>query len=74
MEFFDDFKVEGPNGTHQCIVTEVLGPSIGADVDEIYDEEWYPIEIAKMLVAQVIRGVAYLHSCGVVHGGKGSLS
>jgi serine/threonine protein kinase len=72
MDFFDDFKVEGPNGTHQCIVTEVLGPSIGADVDEIYDEEWYPIEMAKMLVAQVIRGVAYLRSCGVVHGGKPS--
>jgi serine/threonine-protein kinase SRPK3 len=70
MEFFDDFKVEGPNGIHQCIVTEVLGPSIGTDVDEIYDEEWYPIEIAKMLVTQVIRGVAYLHTCGVVHGGK----
>ncbi|KAJ6613433.1 kinase-like domain-containing protein [Mycena sp. CBHHK59/15] len=68
MEFLDDFKVEGPNGTHQCIVTEVLGPSIGTDVDEIYDEERYPIEIAKKLVAQVIRGVAYLHSCGVVHG------
>ena len=72
MEFLDDFKVEGPNGTHQCIVTEVLGPSIGADAEEIYGEERYPIEIAKKLVAQVIRGVAYLHSCGVVHGGKWS--
>jgi serine/threonine protein kinase len=70
MELLDDFMVEGPNGTHQCIVTEVLGPSIGADVDEIYDEERYPIDIAKKLVAQVIRGVAYLHSCGVIHGGK----
>ena len=66
MEFWDDFEVEGPNGTHQCIVTEVLGPSIGANVDEIYDEERYPIEIATELVAQVICGVAYLHSCGVV--------
>ena len=72
MEFLDDFEVEGPNGTHQCIVTEVLGPSIGADVDEIYDEERYPINIAKKLVAQVMCGVAYLHSCGVVHGGKWS--
>ena len=33
MEFLDDFEVETlkdqmlPNGTHQCIVTEVLGPS-----------------------------------------------
>jgi serine/threonine-protein kinase SRPK3 len=70
MEYLDAFKVEGPNGTHQCIVTEVLGPSIGADVEEIYGEERYPIEVAKKLVAQVIRGVAYLHSCGIIHGGK----
>ncbi|KAF8521833.1 kinase-like domain-containing protein [Gautieria morchelliformis] len=69
VEYLDDFKLEGPNGTHQCIVTEVLGPSIDAhEIDEIYDEEKYPIEIAKNLVAQVMRGVAYLHSCGVVHG------
>ena len=68
----DNFKVKGPNGMHQCIVTEVLGPSIGADVDDIYSEEQYPIEISKKLVAQIIRGVAYLQSCGVVHGGKWS--
>ncbi|KAF8509959.1 kinase-like domain-containing protein [Gautieria morchelliformis] len=69
VEYLDDFKVEGPNGTHQCIVTEVLGPSIGVHyIDEIYDKEQYPIDIAKNLVAQVMRGVAYLHSCGVVHG------
>ncbi|KAF8485412.1 kinase-like domain-containing protein [Gautieria morchelliformis] len=69
VEYLDDFKVEGPNGTDQCIVTEVLGPSIGDDdLDEIYDDEQYPIDIAKNLVAQVMRGVAYLHSCGVVHG------
>ena len=70
IEFLDDFKVEGPNGTHQCIVTEVLGPSISADVEEIYGEERYPIEVAKKIVAQAMRGVAYLHSCGVVHGGS----
>ncbi|KAF8488915.1 kinase-like domain-containing protein [Gautieria morchelliformis] len=69
VEYLDDFKVEGPNGTHQCIVTEVLGPSLGADIEEIYGpEERYPIEIAKNVVAQIMRGVAYLHSCGVVHG------
>ena len=73
VEYLDDFKIEGPNGTHQCIVTEVLGPSINADLEEIYDDEQYPIDIAKNLAAQVMRGVAYLHSCGVVHGGKWSV-
>ena len=38
MVFLDDFKVEGPNGMHQCIVTEVFGPGIGTDVDELYSE------------------------------------
>ena len=39
VENLDDFKVERPNGMHQCIVTEVLGPSIGADIEEIYGKE-----------------------------------
>jgi len=72
MEFLDDFKVEGPNGMHQCIITKVLGPSIGADVGEIYNEKQYLIQIAKKLITQVICGVVYLHSCIVVHGGKWS--
>ncbi|KAF9463673.1 kinase-like domain-containing protein [Collybia nuda] len=68
MEFLDDFKVEGPNGTHQCIVTEVLGPGLNADPDELYDEGQFPIGVAKTMILQVARGVAYLHGCGVVHG------
>ena len=70
VKYLDDIKVERPNGMHQCIVTEVLGPSIGADIEEIYGKEWYPIEIAKNVVTQVMRGVMYLHSCKVVHGGN----
>ena len=70
MEYLDDIKVERPNGMHQCIVTEVLGPSIGADIEEIYGKEWYPIEIAENTIAQVMCGVVYLHSCKVVHGGN----
>ena len=70
VEYLDDFKVERPNGMHQCIVNEVLGPSIGADIEEIFGEEWYPIEIAKNVITQVMCGVTYLHSCKVVHGGN----
>lgn len=69
VEFLDDFEIEGPNGIHQCIVTEVLGPSL-ATVDESYDEGQLPIPIAKKFAAQLMRGIAYLHGCGVVHGGK----
>lgn len=73
VDFLDYFQIEGPNGTHQCIVTEVLGPSLVADVEEVFDgDDAYPIELAKKLVLQALRGVAYLHSCGIIHGGKQS--
>jgi hypothetical protein len=76
IELLDDFKVEGPNGTHQCIVTEVLGLSlaevIDEDLEDIYGELWFPIEISKVFAKQSMQGVAYLHSCGVIHGGKSS--
>jgi hypothetical protein len=49
-----------------------LNSCMSADVEEIYGEELYPIEKPKKLCAEVIRGVAYVHSCGVVHGGKWS--
>lgn len=71
IKFFDDFRIEGPNGTHQCIVTEVLGPNMTVDIEDIYSNEQLPIGVAKSLVAKILRGVASLHSkLGVIHGGE----
>lgn len=39
IELLDNFKVEELNGMHQCIISGMLEPSIGADVDEIYKEK-----------------------------------
>ncbi|KAF8067644.1 kinase-like domain-containing protein [Lyophyllum atratum] len=68
MKVFDDFDIDGPNGTHRCIVTELLGPHIGCDLEDVYDDEQFPFEVRKKIAAQIARGVAYLHKCGVVHG------
>lgn len=70
VKLLDDFKIEGPNGTHQCIVTEVLGPSLTSGTELVYGEERFPIGVAKRLVSEVLRGVEFLHSKGVIHGGK----
>lgn len=32
----DEFELEGPNGTHQCLVFELLGPSIPHTIDELF--------------------------------------
>ncbi|KAH7906169.1 kinase-like domain-containing protein [Hygrophoropsis aurantiaca] len=67
MKVFDDFIVDGPNGTHQCIVTEVLGLPLDPNPLEV-KEHIYPIDMAKKMVAQIAQGVAYLHRIGIVHG------
>ncbi|KAF9063830.1 hypothetical protein BDP27DRAFT_1198533, partial [Rhodocollybia butyracea] len=62
----DKFKHHGPNGMHQCIVTEVLGPCLGLD-DCLVEEHFNGF--AKHVAAQISRGLRYLHKHFVVHGG-----
>lgn len=69
-------NLKSTNGTHQCIVT-VLGPGLDDDFEETgifedmeEDDISLPIAVAKYVTAKVICGVAFLHSIGVIHGGK----
>ncbi|KAF8989285.1 kinase-like domain-containing protein [Cyathus striatus] len=70
MRIFDAFVVVGPNGTHHCIVAEILGINLVEDVGEFYgdDKGHLPLDVSKRVAAQVALGVAYLHKCGIVHG------
>jgi serine/threonine-protein kinase SRPK3 len=71
-EFFpvllDEFTVNGPNGTHRCIVTEVLGPSLSniLSADELQE---LPVSWERKIALQLTRAVATMHERGVVHGG-----
>lgn len=67
----DEFYVDGPNGRHECLVNEVTGPAI-SEVKEGTKHELLPVEIAKKFTAQLAFGLAYVHSCGLVHGGLSS--
>ncbi|GJJ06229.1 hypothetical protein Clacol_000419 [Clathrus columnatus] len=68
VEVFDVFQHTGPNGLHHCVVMEVLGPPISSDIEEIYPNEVFPIEVAKRISAQIAHGLAYIHTAGIVHG------
>ncbi|KAG5643359.1 hypothetical protein DXG03_001041 [Asterophora parasitica] len=72
VKILDLFKIDGPNGTHRCIVTELLGPSLDCDdyifIDESSDLEEFPPYIARRMRVQIAHGLAYLHKCGIVHG------
>ena len=65
----DEFVLNGPNGKHKCIVNEVLGPTV-SEVKESFDCGLLPLNIAQRVTVQLALGLADIHSCGIVHGGK----
>ncbi len=69
LQLIDEFEHTGPNGVHRCIISDVLGPPLSSDIEELYPDEEYPIGMAKRISSQIARGLEYLHSQGVVHGG-----
>jgi hypothetical protein len=64
----DEFIINGPNGRHLCIVSEAAGCSV-AQSKEASTTWKFPANVARAISAQVLLGLAYIHSCGVVHGG-----
>lgn len=73
VDLLDQFTVESENGSHLCLVSEVLGPSIGSVMYESSDNS-LPWGICRTVAAQCVRGLAHLHSCGVIHGGTSTTS
>lgn len=61
----DQFDWHGPNGTHQCLLTALRGPSLSL----IFDEMPCPHSVARDISIQCAKGLSFLHSRGVVHGG-----
>lgn len=72
----DEFQHQGPNGKHQCLVFEPMGATAGSLVEELPENktkmygkrERYPKWMAKKMLGQALRGLAFLHRHGVVHG------
>ncbi|MCJ1343707.1 hypothetical protein MMC31_001903 [Peltigera leucophlebia] len=64
----DWFWFSGPNGHHLCLVNEVVGCSLQMSKDYGEPNCYFPIKASRAIAAQVILGLAYLHSLGVCHG------
>ncbi|KAG5959089.1 hypothetical protein E4U56_005095 [Claviceps arundinis] len=59
IELLDVFIVEGPNGFHQCLVTEVVAPLSDENANDYCSFD---------VVRQIVEGFAFLHEEGIVHG------
>lgn len=69
----DHFSFEGPNGLHLCLVSEAAGSNI-AKIKENSPKFKFPVKASRSIAAQIIMGLAYIHSSGVCHGGINSPS
>lgn len=65
----DHFQIAGPNGTHKCVVLELLGPNLPSLLHECLGDERFPGNLAKQIAKQALLGLDYLHEQGMGHGG-----
>lgn len=71
ITLLDYFQISGPNGSHCCLVTEILGPSV-ADIHrypEIEGEDLLPLPVARSAAMQCTEALVFLHSQGIAHAG-----
>ena len=71
ISLLDEFEINGPNGSHRCIVTKVLGPSVAAVklFSEVRKMDMLPM-MRRRLAVQAAKALAFLHSHGIVHAGR----
>ena len=67
ISFLDHFRHKGPNGTHVCMVFEVLGENLLGLIKR-HQSKGVPAHIVKQIAKQVLLGLDFMHrQCGVIH-------
>lgn len=67
VQLLNDFKIVGVNGTHVCMVFEVLGHNL---LKLILKSNYrgIPLPNVKSIIRQVLEGLDYLHTeCQIIH-------
>jgi serine/threonine-protein kinase SRPK3 len=69
VQLLDHFEHVGPNGIHNCLVLELLGPNVPTVIEEQFSENRFPGEMAKRISKQAMLGLTYIRRHGFGHGG-----
>ncbi|PGH01513.1 hypothetical protein GX51_05200 [Blastomyces parvus] len=70
VHMLDDFDLKGPNGSHKCLVYELLGSNIPDTIDAHFADGRLPGKLAKVIAKQCLIGLDDLHQQKIGHGGK----
>lgn len=67
VQLLNDFKISGINGTHVCMVFEVLGHNLLKLIIKS-NYRGIPRSNVKIIIRQVLEGLDYLHTkCKIIH-------
>lgn len=67
VQLLDDFKIHGVNGTHICMVFEVLGHHLLKWIIKS-NYQGMPVPCVKSIIKQVLQGLDYLHmKSNIIH-------
>ncbi|XP_048354199.1 SRSF protein kinase 1 isoform X2 [Sphaerodactylus townsendi] len=67
VQLLDDFKISGVNGSHVCMVFEVLGHHLLKWIIKS-NYQGLPLLCVKRIINQVLQGLDYLHiKCRIIH-------
>lgn len=68
QNILDSFTFSGLNGTHRCLVTDAARVDIREAKEASYRRP-FRLPAARAIAAQLILGLQFIHSEGIVHGG-----
>ena len=68
LSTLDGFFLTGPNGKHECIVT--VPARVSVVMAQYNSMKFFQLPVARAIAAQLVLAISFLHSQGIVHGGK----
>ncbi|KAJ5544637.1 hypothetical protein N7461_006941 [Penicillium sp. DV-2018c] len=69
VQLLDAFTHKGPNGVHQCLVFELLGPSVDKVLSDYHEsQDKLHTETVLRISTQLLKAVKFIHDAGLCHG------
>ncbi|KAI8626873.1 kinase-like domain-containing protein [Xylariaceae sp. FL1651] len=68
VRMLDHFTVDRPDGIHDCLVLELLGPSVPDVIESLYSDGRLPADLAKSTAYRALLGIDVLSSHKIGHG------
>ncbi|RBA19856.1 CMGC/SRPK protein kinase [Fusarium proliferatum] len=67
-KMLDHFTILGPNGSHDCLVLELVGPNVADVVERHLKDSRLPSNAARLFSKQILQGLDFLSASDIGHG------